>query len=99
MRRAAKKDRNHRDFVDEARAHGASVMEHPNGRNEPDLIVGWRGVTCLVEIKPAGVLTHKERVAKQKAFLEQWRGGPALIASSWQEAMWKICDHINGVKP
>jgi hypothetical protein len=92
VRRAARQDSNQRSVVDEARACGASVMLHPNGKDEPDLVIGWSGVTCLVEVKPAGKAytpdaREKARAARQRDYLANWQGGPAFIASSWVDVL------------
>ena len=95
MRRAARQDANQRQLVAAARACGASVMLHPNGRDEPDLIIGHMGVTCLGAVKPAGKAytpdaREKARAARQRAYLEAWQGGPAFMASSWVDVLARI---------
>lgn len=55
MRRRAKADANQQQIVRELRALGMSVRHtHTIGQGFPDLAVGWRGVTLLVELKVDG---------------------------------------------
>jgi len=51
MRRHAKRDVNEKDIVDGLRAVSATV-DRINEEDMPDLIVGFRGVNYLIEIKP-----------------------------------------------
>lgn len=91
MRRRARTDRNHADIVAELRARGCSVLlTHQLGGDAPDLIVGYRGVTALVEVKPPGMVSHKARVARQAAFLHEWRGGPAFVATSTEDVLQRL---------
>lgn len=52
MRRAAKVDDNQAEIVAALRKIGASVQPlHAVGQGCPDLLVGWRGITSLLEVK------------------------------------------------
>lgn len=52
MRRAAKTDDNQAEIVAALRKIGASVQPlHAVGQGCPDLLVGWRGITSLLEVK------------------------------------------------
>ncbi len=52
MRRAAKVDRNQSEIVAALRKAGATVEPlHQVGGGCPDLLVGWRGINHLIEIK------------------------------------------------
>lgn len=73
MRRAARKDENHRLLVDAFRSMGASVwdIEWP-----VDLLVGYAGKACAVEIKKDG----KKKLTKgQKEFFEEFKGMKARV--------------------
>ena len=68
-------------IVKALRAAGAVVrlIEGANNqRGVPDLLVGFRGSTYLIEVKPpAGY--RKNLRPEQAAFFEIWRGGPATV--------------------
>ena len=67
-------DGNAREIIDAMRKYGASVeiIDRP-----VDVLVGFRGVTAIAEIKtPRGKLK-----ASQKAFLEGWRGLSRVLRS------------------
>lgn len=88
MRRRARKDGTHDTIVRELRQCGATVLlTHQLGGDAPDLVVGYRGVTALVEVKPPGTLAHKDRVARQQAYLAGWAGGPAFVATCTQDVL------------
>ncbi len=70
MRRDSKIDANQREIVAVARGCGALVYHtHMVGQGFPDLVIGYRGIVLLVEVKnPAGwKLTGPEQV-----FHEEW---------------------------
>lgn len=71
MRRNARVDTNHIMIVDALRNVGASVVSlAPMGRGVPDLLVGFRGVNYLLEVKrEKGKLT-----ADQTAFIATYNG-------------------------
>lgn len=65
------------------RSVGASVFSTATiGKGFPDLVVGFRGVTYLMEVKAP---TGKLRPA-QTAFLLKWRGR-AVVVHSVEEAL------------
>jgi len=73
----AKRDANEPEIVDALRAIGCSVeyLSKPL-----DLLVGYRGVTFLIEVKgEKGTLTKD-----QKEFLPTWRGQLAVVRTSDQ---------------
>lgn len=84
MRRAAKKDRNQDQIVEQLQGLGFSVYKtHGVGSGFPDLVVGGvhrrlnEPATLLVEVKTArGILTDDE-----EKFFEGWRGA-AIVARS-----------------
>jgi Holliday junction resolvase len=75
-RRAAKRDANERGIIDALRDVGATVVQLSD-TGVPDLLVGFRGASYLLEVKaPRGTLTDE-----QTAFLALWRGQVAVIRS------------------
>lgn len=77
-RRAAKIDANQPEIVLALRAVGASVeCMQAAGSGFPDLVVGYRGVNYLLEIKTAkGKLTKD-----QKTWHPLWRGQVEIVRS------------------
>lgn len=73
MRRAAKVDRNQAEIVAALRGVGATVQPlHAVGKGCPDLLVGFRGVNFLLEVKdwqnsPSGRALTPDQV--------EWHGG------------------------
>ena len=93
MRRHGRVDANHAEIVRALRQVGASVQSLADiGKGCPDLLVGFRGDTFLLEIKDgskppsARVLTPDEG-----AWLACWRGSPYHVVSSVDEALEAIC--------
>ena len=88
MRRANRVDANQDQIVETLRACGAYVRVITMGDGVPDLLVGYRGYTLLLEVKDgrkppsARVLTP----AEQK-FFDEWRGGTLAIVNSVDEAI------------
>jgi hypothetical protein len=83
MRRAARTDANHSAIGKALRAIGASVADTSRvGGGFPDLVVGYRGKTLLLEVKDgrkppsARMLTDE-----QKRFATDWRGQWACVIS------------------
>jgi hypothetical protein len=79
-----KLDENHRAIVSAFRYCGAHVGDLSNaGGGIPDLVIGFRGVLFLVEVKtPKGALSPK-----QKEFFALWSEYPTLVIRSVDEAM------------
>lgn len=78
MRRAARTDANQAEIVEALRQVGASVvLLHQVGGGCPDIGVGFRGHTYLLEIKAeGGRLTEDER-----EWHASWRGHVAVVYS------------------
>jgi len=79
-----KRDAIHGAVVEAFRKCGLSVYDAAHaGRDFPDLVVGWNGVTHLVEIK-----TGKAPMPPgQVAFSAAWRGAPVVVLRSVTEAV------------
>ena len=78
MRIHGKLDANQHEIVDALRNIGADVLSlAPMGNGCPDLLVHFRGVTMLMEVKSAtGKLTPDE-----VEFIENWRGQVHIVRS------------------
>ena len=73
MRRAAKVDRNQAEIVAALRGIGASVQPlHAVGQGCPDLLVGWRGINLLIEVKDWRA-SNTDR--KLNPIQQEWHGG------------------------
>ena len=88
MRTRAKVDGNQTKIVQTLHAIGASVTHlHALGKGVPDILVGWKGINYLIEIKDGSLPLSKQRLTKaEKEFAEKWRGHYA-IASTTDEAL------------
>lgn len=85
MRYAAKKDLNQDAIVAELLAFGCSVRKtHQLGGGFPDLVVGWRGRTLLVEVKQPG--KEDDLTADEREFFAAWRGA-AIVASDAEQVI------------
>ena len=82
MRLIAKADTNQKEIVAALRAIGATVQHlHQVGEGCPDIVVGYRGINWLFEIKRGGgaTLTPAER-----KWAASWRGQYAVVWSAQQ---------------
>jgi hypothetical protein len=88
MRHAARIDANQDQIVTALRAMGATVRIVTQGNGLPDLLVGFRGVTILMEVKDGQKVPSARRLtpAEQK-FFDEWRGGIVAIVNSVDEAI------------
>ena len=78
MRRNARVDSNHREIADALRAVGTSVVSLAAiGRGVPDLLVGFRGVNYLLEIKT----TKGKLTPDQTEFTALYRGVVVVVRS------------------
>ena len=83
MRHKASLDANHTEIVAGLRHIGATVVDLAKvGKGCPDLLVGWRGKTYLMEIKTK---TGHMR-ATQEQFFRSWSGGHIAVVRSFDDA-------------
>lgn len=77
--RNARTDANQKEIVAVLRSVGASVQSlAPVGHGVPDLLVGFRGITYLIEVKtPTGKLTPD-----QIRWHGDWRGGVGICITA-----------------
>ena len=90
----AKVDLNHSDIVKEFRKQeGVTVFSIASlGDGVPDIVVGYRGVTTLVEIKsPKGKLN-----ALQEKWHQAWTGRPVAIVRNVKDTR-KVQDALHEV--
>ena len=89
MRRAAKIDANQPEIVKALRSVGATVQPlHQVGEGVPDLLVGYRRTTYLIEVKDgAKPPSKRELTPDQVTWHGQWWGGPCLVVNNVSEAL------------
>lgn len=94
MRRAPKLDRTQPEIVAALRSAGASVQSLAAvGGGVPDLLVGWRGQTLLIECKDGSLPpSGRALTPDQVAWHYRWRGRPVWIISSADEALAALGD-------
>ena len=85
----AKKDANHYEVVDAMQKAGAYVIDMSHvGRGFPDLIVGFRSKTILMEIKNPKTSYGKRGLNKnQIKWKEQWTGDTYCVVDSIEAAL------------
>lgn len=98
MRRAAKRDANEAAIVTALEAVGATV-ERLSAKDAPDLLVGYRGVNVLLEVKrPAGKrggTSHRDLLPGQAAWHAGWRGAAPVVARTVADALAAIGVYVN----
>lgn len=77
----AKRDANEQEIVDYLLAVGCSV-DRLNGKGTPDLLVGYRGLNLLIEIK----MPDKKLNKIQTHWFSNWRGTRPWIVRSVSDA-------------
>lgn len=88
MRRAARVDANQTQIVEALRACGATVRVVTQGNGLPDLLVGYRGYTLLLEVKD-GRKPPSDRVLTpaEEKFFKEWTGGMLAVVESVEDAL------------
>lgn len=88
MRRAARVDSNSHEIVEGLRKAGAYVRVITQGDGLPDLLVGYRGHTLLIEIKDGQKPPSQQKLtAAEQKFFDEWPGGPLVKANSMDAAI------------
>ena len=92
MRRAARVDANQEQIVSAMRACGATVRVVTQGDGLPDLLVGYRGYTILMEVKDGRKPPSARKLTpEEEKFFMNWTGGMLAIVNSVEEAL-KRCE-------
>lgn len=89
MRRAARTDANQQAVIDVLRQVGATVHSLASmGQGCPDLLVGFRGRTCLMEVKDGSKPPSETRLTPdQFVWHEQWTGGSLSVVYGPEDAL------------
>ena len=79
--KARRVDQNQRDIVRALRAIGCTVADTSRvGEGFPDLVVGYRGINHLIEIKDGKKVASKQKLTTpQKIFHALWRGKICVV--------------------
>jgi Holliday junction resolvase len=92
--RVSRRDDCEKEIVDALHAAGASVTRldpGPDGAGVPDLLVGWRGETFLLECKmplgPKGGVGDAKLSEDQLRWWAMWKGGKPVLVRSSEEAL------------
>lgn len=99
---AKKRDANEPAIVKALQAVGATVVKL-NGPGQPDLLVGWRGSTYLLEVKlplgPRGGSTDRVLTECQEQWWAKWKGMPAVVVRNPDDALRAISATEDCSKP
>jgi hypothetical protein len=89
MRRAAKVDANHGEIVAALRSVGATVQSLAAvGGGVPDLLVGWRGLNLLIEVKDGSRIPSQQKLTPdQERWHEAWNGQLVYVVRSVDETL------------
>ena len=89
MRRAAAVDENQGEVVAALRAIGCSVTSLAGvGNGVPDLLVGFRQQTYLLEVKDGRKVPSKRRLTKpEQDWALSWRGGEYAVVECAKDAL------------
>jgi hypothetical protein len=94
MRRAARIDANQTAVTKALRDAGMTVAVTSSlGKGFPDLVVGFRGLTCLVELKDGAKPPSAQKLtADEQQFADSW-AGHLCKAGSAEEIIEEVLDH------
>ena len=88
MRYANRIDANQNQIVDALRKAGAVVRIISQGDGIPDLLVGYKGYTILMEVKDGDKVPSARKLTEaEQKFFDDWRGGMLVIVNSVDEAL------------
>ena len=81
---AKRVDGNQAEIVETFRAVGATVQHlHTIGRGCPDILVGYRGVNYIVEIKDGSKPPSKRQLTPDEiAWHQLWRGQVSIVKNN-----------------
>jgi hypothetical protein len=98
MRRAAAVDANQVVIVEALRDLGASVHHlHQLGGGTPDLLVGWRSRTFLLEVKDGSKPPSRQRLTPdEESWIHTWNGRPVVVVHTVEEAFRAIGAVVKG---
>lgn len=89
-----RRDANEGEIVKALRSCGAVVRYITQGDGIPDLLVGYRGHTILMEVKDGGKVPSAQKLTdSEQKFFDEWTGGHLYVVNSVESALdvLKIC--------
>lgn len=95
MRTSARIDANQGEVVKALRSAGALVLSLAAiGKGCPDLLVSWKGVLVLMEIKDGSKPQSQRKLTSMEAdFFDKWSDSPVFVVESVDDAI-SILDSI-----
>lgn len=88
MRYKSKVDRNQAEIVKALRGIGATVLHCHTLKNAFDILVGYKGINYIMEIKDGELPPSKKRLTEgEQDFKDTWRGGEYYIVESIDQAL------------
>ena len=88
MRRANRVDYNQGVIVESLRKAGAYVKVVTMGDGVPDLLVGYKGFTLLLEVKDGDKPPSQRKLTEaEQKFFDEWTGGILAIVESIEDAL------------
>jgi len=88
MRYSARRDDNESIIVETLRKAGAYVRIVTMGDGVPDLLVGYKGYTLLLEVKDGNKVPSARKLTKaEQKFFDEWTGGLLAIIESPEDAL------------
>ena len=93
MRYANRIDANQNEIVETLRKEGAYVRIISQGNGIPDLLVGFKGKTFLMEVKDGDKAPSAQKLTTaEKKFFDEWTGGKLVIVNSKEQAIASLYD-------
>jgi hypothetical protein len=88
MRRANRVDYNQSVIVASLRKAGAYVKVVTMGDGVPDLLVGYKGFTLLLEVKDGDKPPSQRKLTEaEQKFFDEWTGGILAVVESIEDAL------------
>jgi hypothetical protein len=88
MRYANRIDANQNKIVEALRGAGAYVRIISQGDGIPDLLVGYKGYTILMEVKDGDKVPSARKLTEaEQKFFNEWDGGLLVVVNSAEEAL------------
>ena len=83
MIRAARKDANHNEIADHFKAHGATVGDLSQVKRLCDMVVGYRGINELVEVKDGSKPPSQQKLTEgEQDCHDRYTGTISIITST-----------------
>lgn len=84
-------DSNQKEIVKALRGVGATVQHiHEIGKGCPDILVGYRGLNYLMEIKDGNKPPSKIKLTQdEKKWIAEWKGH-VVVVNDIDQALWVI---------